>query len=83
MSRRDEWFPVFSGFSGNPPNGPGFTLSTIMLRVTNPYDDEIVCELPHDEGRGLEEKVALARDTFSHWRRLPLGERVARIRASA
>ena len=50
-----------------------------MLRVTNPYDDETVCELPHDEGRGLEEKVELARETFSHWRRLPLGERVAHV----
>jgi acyl-CoA reductase-like NAD-dependent aldehyde dehydrogenase len=33
----------------------------VSLKVVNPYNQEIVCELSHDEGARLDQKVDTAR----------------------
>jgi acyl-CoA reductase-like NAD-dependent aldehyde dehydrogenase len=50
------------------------------LKVTSPYTQETVCELPFDEGAVLERKLAAARGAFLAWRRVPLAERIERVR---
>ena len=50
------------------------------LKVTNPYNQETVCELRYDEGAALDAKAAAAREVFTEWRRLPLDERASRLR---
>ena len=50
------------------------------LRVISPYDQSLVCELAFDEGPALERKVAAAHDAFLVWRRVPLAERITRVR---
>ena len=50
------------------------------LRVVNPYNQEIICELPHDEGTALEKKVEVARQAWRKWRGVSLEERIEQVR---
>jgi len=52
----------------------------LPLRVTSPYDGAEICELPFDEGDALERKVAFAYAAQDVWSRVPLDERIARVR---
>jgi acyl-CoA reductase-like NAD-dependent aldehyde dehydrogenase len=53
----------------------------MALRIVNPYDQQVVGEVPLDDADALAAKVAAARSAFERWSRLPLGERQARVRA--
>lgn len=50
------------------------------LTVTSPYDGTEVCALPFDEGDALERKVAFAYAAQDAWSRVPLDERINRVR---
>lgn len=52
----------------------------MSLAVRNPFNGELVCELPYDEGDALAGKVDRARETQRSWRGLSLPERIARVR---
>ena len=52
------------------------------IRVVNPYDQSVVCELDADAGTGLERKLAAAQGAFERWRRVPLRERMAQVEAA-
>jgi acyl-CoA reductase-like NAD-dependent aldehyde dehydrogenase len=51
-----------------------------VLKVINPYDQKIVCELPWEEEKSLKQKIADARNAFEKWREVPLEERMAHVR---
>jgi acyl-CoA reductase-like NAD-dependent aldehyde dehydrogenase len=51
------------------------------LQVVNPYNQEVIRELPLDGPDGVAAKVAAARAAFERWSRLPLEERSRRVRA--
>ncbi len=53
------------------------------LRVHSPYDDSLVAELPFDDEATLEGKLELAREAQIAWRRIPVQERVERVRPAA
>ncbi|MBI3352128.1 MAG: aldehyde dehydrogenase family protein [Nitrospirae bacterium] len=50
------------------------------LKVINPYDQEVVCELSWDEGNLLNKKIADARHAYEIWRHVPIDERIRIIR---
>ena len=50
------------------------------LKVTSPFTQETVCELPYDDESSVERKLALAHRRFLAWRNVPLAERIDRIR---
>ena len=52
------------------------------LRVTSPYDGAEICELPFDEGDAIERKAAFAYAAQDVWSRVPLDERISRVRAA-
>ena len=52
------------------------------LRVTNPFNQETIVELPHDEGSRIEKKISLAHGAFAKWRRVPLEERARHVSES-
>jgi acyl-CoA reductase-like NAD-dependent aldehyde dehydrogenase len=52
----------------------------LALRVENPYDGSLVCEIPFDSKAQLERKVSRAREALRHWRRVPLEERARHVR---
>jgi acyl-CoA reductase-like NAD-dependent aldehyde dehydrogenase len=49
------------------------------LRVTNPWNDELVGEFPYDDAASVEKKMAAATAAFSAWRRVPLEERIRQV----
>jgi acyl-CoA reductase-like NAD-dependent aldehyde dehydrogenase len=51
------------------------------LRAVNPYDQQVVAEIPLDDADSLAAKVAAARSASGRWSRLPLEERMRRVRA--
>jgi len=51
----------------------------MYLKVVNPYNQDVLVELPFDRGKILEAKVAGARKAYDRWRRLPLEERSRRV----
>ena len=53
----------------------------MALQVVNPYDQQVVCEVPLDDADRLAAKVSAARAAFERWSRLPLDERAGRVRA--
>ena len=53
----------------------------MALQVVSPYDQRVIREVALDDARRLAEKVARARRAFESWSRLPLEERVRRVRA--
>jgi acyl-CoA reductase-like NAD-dependent aldehyde dehydrogenase len=55
-------------------------MSLTMLRVTSPFDQSTVAEVPYDTGPALETKVRAARAALERWRRVPLAERMRRLR---
>jgi acyl-CoA reductase-like NAD-dependent aldehyde dehydrogenase len=52
------------------------------LRVTNPFDQSVVCEVPYDGEAEVGAKIERARAAFAAWRRVPLTERVRRVRGA-
>jgi acyl-CoA reductase-like NAD-dependent aldehyde dehydrogenase len=53
----------------------------MALQVVNPYNQEIIREIPLDDAGTLAAKVAAARRAFAAWSRRPLEERIRRVRA--
>jgi acyl-CoA reductase-like NAD-dependent aldehyde dehydrogenase len=51
------------------------------LQVVNPYNQEVIRELPLDGPERVAAKVAAARAAFARWSRLPLEERTRRVQA--
>jgi acyl-CoA reductase-like NAD-dependent aldehyde dehydrogenase len=51
-----------------------------MLDVTSPYTQERIARIPYDEGALLESKVARAHATQVEWRRVPLEQRISRVK---
>jgi acyl-CoA reductase-like NAD-dependent aldehyde dehydrogenase len=49
------------------------------LNVINPYTQKRLCELPLDQGKSLEKKIAGARTAYEEWRRCSLDERARRL----
>jgi acyl-CoA reductase-like NAD-dependent aldehyde dehydrogenase len=52
----------------------------VRLQVFNPYNQDIVCELPFDEGDALEKKIETAAKALLKWKRVPLKERAEHVR---
>jgi acyl-CoA reductase-like NAD-dependent aldehyde dehydrogenase len=50
------------------------------LKVINPYNQKMVCELPFDRGQPLQKKIAGALQAYEIWRRMLIEERVGQIR---
>ena len=53
----------------------------MALQVVNPFNQEVVCEVPLDQDAQVRAKVAAARSAFESWRRLPVDERLRRVQA--
>jgi acyl-CoA reductase-like NAD-dependent aldehyde dehydrogenase len=51
----------------------------VQVNVVNPFDQTVLCALPLDQGKRLEQKIAGARSAYEEWRRLPLEERARRV----
>jgi acyl-CoA reductase-like NAD-dependent aldehyde dehydrogenase len=51
----------------------------MQLKVINPFNQNVLCELALDQGKSLEQKIAGARAAYDQWRRLPLDERARRV----
>jgi acyl-CoA reductase-like NAD-dependent aldehyde dehydrogenase len=51
----------------------------MQLKVINPFNQRELCELPVDQGKSLERKIAGARSAYDQWRRLSLEERARRV----
>jgi len=51
----------------------------VHLKVTNPFNQRVLCELPLDQGKTLEKKIASARGAYEHWRRLSPEDRMRRV----
>lgn len=51
----------------------------MYLKIVNPYNQDVLVELPFDRGKALEAKIAGARKAYERWRRLPLEERARRV----
>jgi acyl-CoA reductase-like NAD-dependent aldehyde dehydrogenase len=54
-------------------------MTPAMLVVSNPFNQQTVCELPFDRGSALSNKIVLARKAFELWSRLSLDERIVLI----
>ncbi len=52
----------------------------MSLKVINPYNQEIVCELPYDRDQDLDRKLSQARKAFERWRTLPVEERLRHVK---
>lgn len=46
------------------------------LRAINPYDQSMVAEIPYDTKHQVESKLKAALDAQTHWKTLPLGDRL-------
>ncbi len=55
------------------------TTST-MLKVTNPYDQSIVAEIPYDTTEQINAKVAAAAAAQARWKWISLDERIRTVR---
>jgi acyl-CoA reductase-like NAD-dependent aldehyde dehydrogenase len=51
----------------------------VHLKVVNPFNQQVFCELPLDQGKTLEKKIIGTRMAYEHWCRLSLEERVQRV----
>ena len=54
----------------------------LAVKITNPYDGSEVCALTHTEDDALDRVVAFAHAAQEAWARVPLPERVDRVRAA-
>lgn len=53
---------------------------TERLEVASPFDQKIVCTLNCDDEQSIDRKIERSRAAFQRWRRVPLAERIARVR---
>jgi len=51
----------------------------VSLKVVNPYNQEVVCELSYDEGTQLDAKIDAVRRAYEEWRHLSIAERSSRV----
>ena len=51
----------------------------MSLKVVNPYNQDIICELSYDEGARLDQKVDAAQHAYEKWRVLSVAERSRRV----
>ncbi len=49
------------------------------LKLINPSNQKVLCELPLDQGKTLEKKIAGAHGAYEHWRPLSLEDRARRV----
>jgi acyl-CoA reductase-like NAD-dependent aldehyde dehydrogenase len=49
------------------------------LKVINPFDQSVACEVAYESDQSLERKLERARAAFQSWRRVPLAERISRV----
>lgn len=49
------------------------------LCVRNPWNDQLVADLPYDDEASLEKKVSASSAAFAHWRKVPLVDRIAQV----
>jgi acyl-CoA reductase-like NAD-dependent aldehyde dehydrogenase len=49
------------------------------LCVRNPWNDQLVAELPYDDEASLEKKVSASASAFARWRKVPLADRIAQV----
>ena len=52
---------------------------SVHLKVINPFDQTIISELPFDQGKTLEKKIAGACAAYEYWRRLSIEDRARRV----
>ena len=52
------------------------------LRARSPFDDSVVAELEHDDERTLDARLEAAVRAQAAWRRVPVAERLERVRAA-
>jgi acyl-CoA reductase-like NAD-dependent aldehyde dehydrogenase len=50
------------------------------IKVLNPYDQSLVCELPYDQGDALERKLEAAHHAYAIWHKLPLDQRIQLVK---
>jgi len=50
------------------------------IKVINPYDQSLVCELPHDDRVSLDRKLAAAGRAYEVWHKLPLERRIKEVK---
>ena len=51
----------------------------VGIKVLNPYDQSLVCELPYVQGDVLNRKVDAAQRAYSVWHKLSLDERIKQV----
>ncbi len=51
----------------------------MSLTVKNPFNGDVVCDLPYDEGDSLAKKVTASRKCWELWRNVSLADRISRI----
>ncbi len=51
----------------------------MAIKVLNPYDQSVVCELPHDSRQDIERKLADASRAYDVWHTLPLKQRIKEV----
>jgi acyl-CoA reductase-like NAD-dependent aldehyde dehydrogenase len=54
-------------------------MKTLTLKLINPYNQEILHEMPYETQHHLDEKLTQARKAFEVWRRVPLTARVQEV----
>ena len=50
-----------------------------FLSVRNPWNDQLVAELPYDDAGSVERKLAASSAAFDRWRKVPLAERIEQV----
>src|SRR6266850_4334963 len=52
----------------------------MAIKVLNPYDQSVVCELPHDSRQDIERKLVDASRAYDAWQKLPLKQRIKEVK---
>lgn len=55
-------------------------MKSSVLKVINPFDQKIVCELPWEEETTLNKKIGEAHQAWGQWRHLSLDERTKQVK---
>jgi acyl-CoA reductase-like NAD-dependent aldehyde dehydrogenase len=55
-------------------------MSDMGVKVINPYNQSVVCEVPHDGKDALERKLAEACRAYQVWHKFPLDRRIKEVR---
>src|SRR5450755_2210894 len=55
-------------------------MSDMSVKVINPYDQSVVCELPHDTKDVLQRKLADASRAYEMWHKFSIDRRIKEVR---